>query len=50
MKKIIALFTALLLMGWSINARSFACKNRHRRNYPHRRRLGQRIRQSDPGR
>ncbi|MFV5930569.1 fimbrial protein [Klebsiella aerogenes] len=26
MKKVIALFTTLLLMGWSINAWSFACK------------------------
>ncbi len=34
MKKIIPLFTTLLLLGWSMNAWSFACKTATGRRFP----------------
>lgn len=32
MKKIIALFTTLLLMGWSLDAAAFTCKVKDRKS------------------
>ncbi|STW34637.1 fimbrial protein FimH [Klebsiella pneumoniae] len=44
MKKIIPLFTTLLLLGWSMNAWSFACKTATGGDDSHRRRVSQRLR------
>ncbi|VGL46431.1 fimbrial protein FimH [Klebsiella quasipneumoniae] len=44
MKKIIPLFTTLLLLGWSMKRLVLRLQNGHRRDDPHRRRLSQRLR------
>ncbi len=44
MKKIIPLFTTLLLLGWSMNAPVLCLQNGHRGDDSHRRRVSQRLR------